>query len=483
MSKKSELEINIETTLIKSFLNEVNNKSLYKEIFEYQEAIGRKENLNGGDITAITNSAKFFIASYLMFDNQIKSSSLKFNNSNIQNNYLSILASEATSQYLLKRINLENRIILPNSFELNYNNKDRLCLEIATKAITEIKQINTINSNIKNNLASYYNTVKANSQSNILDQTTSIEGDLGLDDIYFKVNSPYFNFEIDNGRLISPLEQKTLDLHSRGKSTTQVIKPTIPKMNYSNVVGLQSQKEYMEILLSPLLKSKDNWIELNQGIDKSCNYHFLFHGPPGTGKTYFSQAIAGELNLPFYGLTGSDFVEGLQGAGKHKLIDTYEQASNKHDTSIVFIDEVDSFAQDRGSHGMELKQDVFNTFLTLLDGVQAKKNVITIISSNLANKLDTAARSRFKGGAIYFPPPSMETQLNVFKYHLGNHDISDKSLKEYINRLGSNEIREIALFAENAAKVANHYNSNIISINYLNKAHDMYLNMRANFPK
>lgn len=172
-----------------------------------------------------------------------------------------------------------------------------------------------------------------------------------------------------------------------GKSRAQVIDKASNPIRFANVAGLEEEKEEMKEVVD-FLRSPQRFVELGARIPKGV----LLVGPPGTGKTYLAKAVAGEAGVPFFSISGSDFVEMFVGVGASRVRDLFEQAK-KSAPSIVFIDEIDAVGRQRGAGlggGHDEREQTLNQLLVEMDGFGVNYGVIVIAATNRVDILDPA---------------------------------------------------------------------------------------------
>ncbi len=172
-----------------------------------------------------------------------------------------------------------------------------------------------------------------------------------------------------------------------GKSRAQVIDKANNPIRFANVAGLEEEKEEMKEVVD-FLRSPQRFVELGARIPKGV----LLVGPPGTGKTYLAKAVAGEAGVPFFSISGSDFVEMFVGVGASRVRDLFEQAK-KSAPSIVFIDEIDAVGRQRGAGlggGHDEREQTLNQLLVEMDGFGVNYGVIVIAATNRVDILDPA---------------------------------------------------------------------------------------------
>lgn len=205
-----------------------------------------------------------------------------------------------------------------------------------------------------------------------------------------------------------------------GKSKAQLFdKDTMVSLNFNDVAGLQEAKiEVMEIV--EFLKNPKKYTDLGGKIPKGA----LLVGPPGTGKTLLAKAVAGEAKVPFFSLSGSDFVEMFVGVGASRVRDLFKQAKEKA-PSIIFIDEIDAVGRARGKSAMtggnDERENTLNQLLTEMDGFQTNAGVIILAATNRADILDRALlRAGRFDRQIYIELPDIEERKAIFNVHAKN---------------------------------------------------------------
>ena len=174
-----------------------------------------------------------------------------------------------------------------------------------------------------------------------------------------------------------------------GKSKAKLFdKDTKVKTTFENVAGLEGAKEEVQEIVD-FLKNPKKYTALGGKIPKGA----LLVGPPGTGKTLLAKAVAGEAEVPFFSLSGSDFVEMFVGVGASRVRDLFKQAAQKS-PSIIFIDEIDAIGRARGksnfSGSNDERENTLNQLLTEMDGFGSNTNVIVLAATNRADVLDKA---------------------------------------------------------------------------------------------
>lgn len=217
-----------------------------------------------------------------------------------------------------------------------------------------------------------------------------------------------------------------------GKSRAQLFdKDTMVSLNFNDVAGLQEAKvEVMEIV--EFLKNPKKFTDLGGKIPKGA----LLVGPPGTGKTLLAKAVAGEAKVPFFSLSGSDFVEMFVGVGASRVRDLFKQAKEKA-PSIIFIDEIDAVGRARGrsqiTGGNDERENTLNQLLTEMDGFQTNAGVIILAATNRADILDRALlRAGRFDRQIYIELPELDERKAIFKVHMRNLKLDDSADVDFL---------------------------------------------------
>ena len=207
-------------------------------------------------------------------------------------------------------------------------------------------------------------------------------------------------------------------LFNIGKSKAQLFdKDTSVTTNFNDVAGLEEAKvEIMEIV--DFLKNPKKYTDLGGKIPKGA----LLVGPPGTGKTLLAKAVAGEAKVPFFSLSGSDFVEMFVGVGASRVRDLFRQAKEKA-PCIIFIDEVDAIGRARGRNPLtgsnDERENTLNQLLTEMDGFGTNVGVIILAATNRADILDRALmRAGRFDRQIHLELPDLEERKAIFKVHI-----------------------------------------------------------------
>ncbi len=203
-----------------------------------------------------------------------------------------------------------------------------------------------------------------------------------------------------------------------GKSRAQVYeKGKSTNVTFKDVAGLEGAKEEIQEIVE-FLKQPQRYTELGAKIPKGA----LLVGPPGTGKTLLAKAVAGEAKVPFFSLSGSDFVEMFVGVGASRVRDLFKQAKEKA-PSIIFIDEIDAIGRARGKNNgfnsNDERENTLNQLLTEMDGFGTNSGVIILAATNRADVLDSALmRAGRFDRQIYVDMPDLNERKEIFEVHL-----------------------------------------------------------------
>ncbi len=172
-----------------------------------------------------------------------------------------------------------------------------------------------------------------------------------------------------------------------GKSRARMVTPDAKRVTFKEVAGLKEEKEDLEEIVS-FLKEPSKFLQVGARIPKGV----ILVGPPGTGKTLLAKAVAGEAGVPFFSISGSDFVEMFVGVGASRVRDLFEEAK-KHQPCIVFIDEIDAVARRRGTGmggGHDEREQTLNQLLVEMDGFGVNEGIIVMAATNRVDILDPA---------------------------------------------------------------------------------------------
>jgi cell division protease FtsH len=245
---------------------------------------------------------------------------------------------------------------------------------------------------------------------------------------------------------------------SFGKSKARMLTEDQVKVTFTDVAGCEEAKEEVKELVD-FLKDPSKFQKLGGKIPKGV----LMVGPPGTGKTLLARAIAGEAKVPFFTISGSDFVEMFVGVGASRVRDMFEQAK-KHAPCIIFIDEIDAVGRHRGAGlggGHDEREQTLNQLLVEMDGFEGNEGVIVIAATNRPDVLDPALLrpGRFDRQVVVGLPDILGRE-QILKVHLRKVPVADDVKPSFIARGTpgfsgadlANLVNEAALFAARANK-------------------------------
>lgn len=233
------------------------------------------------------------------------------------------------------------------------------------------------------------------------------------------------------------------------------------KVRFSDVAGAEEEKEELREIVE-FLKAPKKFINLGAKIPRGV----LLVGPPGTGKTLFAKAVAGEANVPFFTISGSDFVEMFVGVGASRVRDLFAQAK-KNMPCIVFIDEIDAVGRQRGAGlggGNDEREQTLNQLLVQMDGFDTNDGIIIMAATNRADILDPALLrpGRFDR-QVYVNSPDVRGREAIFKVHARNKPISpDVDFKNLARLTAGFSGADISNILNEAAILAARNNRNII---------------------
>lgn len=244
-----------------------------------------------------------------------------------------------------------------------------------------------------------------------------------------------------------------------GKSRARVFdKNTGSNVTFKDVAGLAEAKVEIEEIVD-FLKNPSRYTELGAKIPRGA----LLVGPPGTGKTLLAKAVAGEANVPFLSISGSDFVEMFVGVGAARVRDLFKQAKEKA-PCIVFIDEIDAVGRARGKNpnmgANDERENTLNQMLTEMDGFSSNNGVIILAATNRADMLDKALMrpGRFDR-QIYVDLPELTDRIEIFQVHLRNIKVNASlDVEQLARQTGGFSGADIANVCNEAALIAARHN-------------------------
>lgn len=248
-----------------------------------------------------------------------------------------------------------------------------------------------------------------------------------------------------------------------GKSKAQIFdKDSSVKVNFNDVAGLAEAKTEIEEIVE-FLKNPQRYTELGGKIPKGA----LLVGPPGTGKTLLAKAVAGEANVPFFYMSGSDFTEMFVGVGASRVRDLFRQAKEKS-PCIVFIDEIDTVGRARGKSpsmgSNDERENTLNQLLTEMDGFGTNSGVIILAATNRADILDKALmRAGRFDRQIYVELPDLNDRVAIFNVHLRNIKIDSSVDVDLLARQTPGfSGADIANVCNEAALIAARHNKSVV---------------------
>ncbi len=256
-----------------------------------------------------------------------------------------------------------------------------------------------------------------------------------------------------------------------GKSKARLLTETHGRKTFDDVAGVDEAKEELQEVVD-FLKDPSKFQRLGGKIPKGA----LLIGPPGTGKTLTARAVAGEANVPFFTISGSDFVEMFVGVGASRVRDMFEQAK-KNAPCIIFIDEIDAVGRSRGAGlggGNDEREQTLNQLLVEMDGFEANEGIILIAATNRPDVLDPALLrpGRFDRQVVV-PNPDIIGREKILKVHMRNVPISDDVEPKVIAR-GTPGFSgaDLANLVNEAALLAARRNKRIVSMAEFEDAKD-----------